>query len=145
MKTFLIFVAFIGYLIVFLAIRNDHKQIELRCAYIQKMIEIQSRNIKENYEYQCEKLKCIDNNFSMLAPESVVSKKYHYEVRCTCGLLFRVKETPYADREGTISHTTCYDCFMKANPYDDRISYKFKVKLFKRTVLAKERAVERCA
>ena len=50
-----------------------------------------------------------------LTPESIIqSKKYYYEVRCTCGMLFDVKETSDPAMNGMISHTICVDCFKKS-------------------------------
>jgi hypothetical protein len=80
-----------------------------------------------------------------LAPESIVSKKYYYEVRCTCGLLFEVKETDCKENENMVSHTMCYDCFMKDNEYTDVLSFQTRVNLFVSTVLAKERQLKMSA
>ncbi len=109
MKTFLIIIAFIGYLLVLLfflgAVRAD----------------------------------------SMLAPDSIVSKRYNYDVRCTCGLLFETKETGDERMQGLVSHTLCYDCFMKLHEYNDIFPSEFRINLFMKTVLAKEARAERFA
>ena len=79
-----------------------------------------------------------------LAPEHIIEKKYFYEIRCTCGLLFKKQETtdPYMD--GKISGTTCYDCFREANKSMDIFSFPILSQLYVETFLAKERQAEKC-
>jgi len=47
-----------------------------------------------------------------IIPRQLTEKKYYYEVRCTCGLLFERNECNQ-DMDGRISHTICYDCLLK--------------------------------
>lgn len=57
---------------------------------------------------------CFCGNSFALATIKILEKKYYYEIRCTCGLLFDIKETDCAKMNGLVSHTMCYDCFLKS-------------------------------